>query len=67
MFAGLLVCMVLCLALEEKLHAKKSVIVNVFAVMSLLLAVFLELLPFGGVTLPNGHHVNLPVFIPAID
>lgn len=66
-FAGLLVCMVLCLALEEKLHAKKSVIVGVFAVISLLLAAFLELLPFGGVTLPNGHHINLPVFIPAID
>jgi Na+/H+ antiporter NhaD/arsenite permease-like protein len=66
-FTALLVAMVLCLALEEKLHAKKSVIVGVFAVVSLLLAAFLELLPFGGVTLPNGHHINLPVFITAVD
>ncbi len=67
LFTALLAAMVLSLALEEKLHAKKSVIVGVFAVASLLLAAFLDLLPFGEVTLPNGHHIKLPEFIPAID
>jgi len=66
-FAGLLAGMVACLALEEKLHAKKSVIVGLFAVVCLLLGAFGGLLPFGAVTLPNGHHVHLPEFIPAID
>ncbi len=67
LFAGILAAMVAALALEEKLHAKKSVIVGLFAVLSLLLGAFMGLLPFGAVTLPNGHHVNLPEFIPAID
>ncbi len=67
LFAALLAAMVVSLALEEKLHAKKSVIVGVFSVISLSLAAFLGLLPFGEVTLPNGHHVKLPEFIPAID
>lgn len=66
-FAFLLAVMILCLALEEKLHAKKSVIVGVLAIVSLVFAGFLELLPFGEITLPNGHHLKLPVFIPAID
>ena len=35
LFAGILVAMILCLALEEKLHAKKSVIVGAFAMISL--------------------------------
>ncbi len=69
LFAGVLGLMILALALEEKLHAKKSLITGVFAVISLLLGAFLGILPFGPVTLPgHGHHtVELPVFIPAID
>ena len=67
LFAAILAMMIACLALEEKLHAKKSVIVGAFAILSMVLAAFLGLLPFGPVTLPNGHHVNLPEFIPAID
>ncbi|MDP7396803.1 MAG: SLC13 family permease [Lentisphaeria bacterium] len=67
LFALLLVAMIVCLALEEKLHAKKSVIVGLFAVVSLLLAAAVGILPFGDVTLPNGHHIAMPVFIPAID
>jgi Na+/H+ antiporter NhaD/arsenite permease-like protein len=67
LFTGILVAMVLSLALEEKLHAKKSVIVGFYAIISLLLAAFLGILPFGAVTLANGHHINLPIFIPAID
>ncbi|MBT6272700.1 MAG: hypothetical protein HOI95_01045, partial [Chromatiales bacterium] len=41
LFTGILVAMVLSLALEEKLHAKKSVIVGFYAIISLLLAAFL--------------------------
>ncbi len=67
LFAAMLAALIVCLALEEKIHAKKSVIVSVFALSSLLLAAFLGLLPFGEVTLPNGHHVSMPVFIPSID
>ena len=37
LFLGLLVAMVLSLALEEKIHAKKSVITGVFAVIALVL------------------------------
>jgi Na+/H+ antiporter NhaD/arsenite permease-like protein len=67
-FAGLLVSMILCLALEEKLHAKKSVIVGTFAVASLLLAGLLGLLPFSAMDLHVGDDdIHLPVYIPAID
>ncbi|MAF67677.1 MAG: hypothetical protein CMJ84_18740 [Planctomycetes bacterium] len=66
LFAALLVAMVACLALEEKLHAKKSVIVGVFAIATLLLGAVFELLPFGSVIV-GGHEVDLPVYIPAID
>jgi Na+/H+ antiporter NhaD/arsenite permease-like protein len=67
LFSAILLAMVACLALEERLHAKKSLIVGLFAVVCLLLGAFMGLLPFGSVTLPNGHQVNLPEFIPAID
>ena len=67
LFTGLLGAMVMCLALEEKIHAKKSVIVGVTAVIALLLGAFTGILPFGPVDLPNGHQMNLPVFIPGIE
>ena len=67
LFSGLLGAMVVCLALEEKIHAKKSVIVGVTAVIALLLGAFTGILPFGPVDLPNGHKMNLPVFIPGIE
>jgi len=69
LFTGVLVAMVLCLALEEKIHAKKSVIVGVTAVISLLLGAFAGILPFesSAVHLPNGHEIKLPVFIPGIE
>jgi Na+/H+ antiporter NhaD/arsenite permease-like protein len=67
-FALLLVAMIACLALEEKLHAKKSVIVGVFAVVSLLVGGLLGLLPFSEMVLDVGdQHIELPVYIPAID
>ena len=67
-FALLLVAMILCLALEEKLHAKKSVIVAVFAVVCLLLGGLLHLLPFEEMVVVVGEeHIALPIYIPAID
>ncbi len=67
LFCVVLVGLIACLALEEKIHAKKSVIAGFFAVLSLVLGAFLLDLPFGKITLPNGHHLELPVFIPAIE
>lgn len=66
-FAAILVAMIVALALEEKLHAKKSIIVGFFAGFSLLLATAEHLLRFGPVILPDQHTINLPVYIPAID
>jgi len=67
LFTGLLVLMIACLALEEKLHAKKSLIVGLFAVIALLLGGFMGILPFGHIILPNGHSIEMPVYIPAVD
>ena len=66
LFTGLLVLMVVCLALEEKLHAKKSVIVGVFAALALFLADALHYLPKADVVI-GGHQVHLPIYIPGID
>jgi len=67
-FAAMLVAMVSCLAFEEKLHAKKSVIVGVFAVVSLFLGGLLGLLPFSEMDLHVGDSdIHLPIYIPAID
>ena len=45
LFGALLVGLIICLALEEKLHAKKSVIVGLFAIVCLLLGEAIHLLP----------------------
>ena len=66
LFMALLVVMILCLALEEKLHAKKSVIVGLFAVVTLFLGAAFDLLPFGSITV-GGHEIDLPVYVPAIN
>ncbi len=75
-FSGMLLGLILCLALEEVIHAKKSVIAGVFAIACLLLAnifhlyeyvdhkFLVKLPPFDSV---HGHMVELPVYIPAID
>ena len=66
-FAALLVAMILCLAFEEKLHAKKSVIVGVFAVATLLLGGLFGLLPFSAMDIHVGDaDIHLPVYIPAL-
>ncbi len=80
LFALLLVALVACLALEEKIHAKKSVIAGMFAIVCLLLGAYFEILPFEEVVVGShrqdpasaevhdgGHEVTLPVYIPGID
>jgi len=69
LFAGVLVLMVLALALEEKIHAKKSIITGTAAVVALFLGVAFHLLPldkyvidFGG-----GHVKHLPLYIPGVE
>ena len=66
-FAGLLVLMIICLALEEKIHAKKSIIVGLIAVIALLMGGFMHILPFGDVIIPGGQHIEMPVYIPEVD
>lgn len=66
LFLGILVAMIVCLALEEKLHAKKSIIVGVFAALTLLIGDMFHLLPLGNI-LVGGHEISMPVYIPAID
>ena len=65
-FATLLVGMILCLAFEEKLHAKKSLIVGLSAVITLFAGAVLLPLPYGPYLIGE-HEVALPVYIPAID
>ncbi len=77
LFAGILALMIVTLALEEKIHAKKSLITGVFAVVCLFLGTWLELMPFdpgpgsleGASWVKNvfGETLRMPVFIPAID
>lgn len=67
LFAAFLVGLVLCLAFEEKIHAKKSVIAGVFAVVTVFLADALGLLPLGPVTNVFGEELHLPVFVQGVD
>lgn len=77
LFLGLLVAMVATLALEEKIHAKKSMITGFFAVISLLLGAITGIFPEAKVAvpfidhmIPEGavdHAVHLPIYIPAIE
>ncbi|MFH0945788.1 MAG: SLC13 family permease [Planctomycetota bacterium] len=66
LFGGVLLAMIGCLAFEEKLHARKSIITGAFAAISLLLGTAFDLLPFGPVTV-GGHALDLPVYVPGID
>ncbi len=78
LFAVLLVALIVALALEEKLHAKKSVIAGFFAMICLLAGAWFGFLPFEPVVVGSrtgevptihigGHEVPLPVYVPAID
>ena len=69
LFFALLAGMIVCLALEERIHAKKSVIVGIFAILALFLGTWYHILPFddlGQLTI-GGHKVSLPVYIPGVD
>ena len=66
LFVVLLVAMILSLALEEKIHAKKSVIVGWFAAITLFLAAAFGLVRPETVEI-LGHPVTLPVYIPGIN
>ena len=59
LFAILLAALILCLALEEKLHAKKSVIAGIFAIICLLLGAVCGVLPFDDVVI--GSHAMTKV------
>jgi len=73
LFTFILIGMIAALALEEKIHAKKSIIVGTVSGLCLILACMISawadvpLLPFGEVVLPNGHSISMPVYIPGID
>ncbi|MDA1165530.1 MAG: SLC13 family permease, partial [Planctomycetota bacterium] len=67
LFGLILAAMIASLAIEEKIHAKKSIIVGAYAGLCLILGTVLDLIPFGEVHLPDGHSIELPVYIPAID
>ena len=51
LFAVVLVGLITCLALEEKIHAKKSIIAGVFAIICLVLGTTFHLLPFRDVVI----------------
>lgn len=76
LFTALLVGLILCLAFEEKLHAQKSVIASIFALIGLGLGTLFDLLPFGpeaatkgAAPLTNhfGEILYHPVFIQGVD
>jgi len=67
LFAALLVAMVIALALEEKIHAKKSLITGTFAIVCFLLAAVCGILPLGSVENVFHEKIKLPVFITGID
>ena len=61
LFTSILVALIACLALEEKIHAKKSVIAVTFALLCLFVGEALNLIPPGEVDW-GGHTISLPVF-----
>ena len=66
-FSLLLAGMILALAFEEKIHAKKSLITATFAIFCVLLADFYHLLPIGPLENVFKEKLYIPVFITGID
>ena len=60
LFATLLVGLIACLAFEEKIHAKKSVIAGTFAIVCLLLGAMCGILPFEEVVI-GSHLIADPI------
>ena len=67
LFGALLVAMVLSLAFEEKIHAKKSIITGVTALIALLGGAIAGILPFGVIVNVFGEKMKVPVYIPGVD
>ena len=61
LMAALLVGLIACLALEDKLHAKKSVIAGLFAVVCLLLGAVCGILPFDKVVVGSHEMTEIDV------
>ena len=59
-FAVVLVALIACLALEEKIHAKKAIIAGVFALISLFFAAAFGILPFDRIVVGSHHVVDHP-------
>ncbi|MCA9666897.1 MAG: hypothetical protein KC503_14960 [Myxococcales bacterium] len=66
-FTVILVLMIVTLALEEKIHAKKSLITAVFAVICLFLGNLLGVIPGEAVAHVGIERIKLPIYIPAVD
>ena len=71
-FAALLVAMIACLALEEKLRSKKSLITGLFAVTTIFLGAVLGVLPFEAFARvfhawPELFGEGMPIYIPSIN
>ncbi len=66
LFSAILVALIVSLALEEKLHAQKSLVVGLYAILSLILGAILLPLPYGPYVV-GGHEIAMPVYVPAID
>ena len=71
-FTGILVAMVLALAFEEKIHAKKSVITGITALLCFVLGELFGVLPhhplsFISEGLAWGDPLHLPIYIPGVD
>lgn len=67
LFSLLLIAMVVALALEEKIHAKKSLITATFSIVCVLLADILGILPLEHPVNAFGQVLHLPVYITGID
>lgn len=66
-FCAVLTGMIVTLAFEERIHAKKSLITGICAVLSLALGHALGVLPFGPQTNAWGETLKLPVYVLGID
>ena len=67
LFCALLVAMIVTLAIEEKIHAKKSLIVGIYAAIALFLGVATHVIPGSAPIHVLGETLTLPIFIPAVD
>jgi len=67
LFGALLVAMILTLAFEEKIHAKKSIITGTYALITLFLGMAFDIMPAASITNSFGESLHIPLYISAID